>query len=191
MSFYFCFLCFYKYYNINKSQGIINQEICIHFPCYLICPFSFSNSRHLLCFCPPDNDYYLGYLLSNTGFEPRGKVTIINKETTVPDFHGHEISCAIIKLDTTDYKDLYRIIKNDVKFNDQEYYFTDTDLIEMTFTNVTKKEHINYVYEACKFTPPHNHFYFIGFADDKQTVVSYFSNMWAPERKTNVDTIRK
>lgn len=120
----------------------------------------------------PTDSFYLSEFKEVTLREPPKSAEVIRKTASYPDFHGDYCSVSLIKLSRQDYTDLNkalladkRIIKNGEFIGSREF-----DEIMGNF----KIEQIKIGFTR-QIPSEEDHYLYIGFLDDQQTIVVYVS----------------
>lgn len=118
----------------------------------------------------PTDSFYLSEFKEVTLREAPKSATVKNKDASYPDFHGDYCSASLITVSNADYLSLLNELTNDrriTKNNSGE--FTGSDELDKVMGNF-KKEQIIHSFTR-SIAGQEDHYLYIGFLDDKQTIV--------------------
>lgn len=118
----------------------------------------------------PTDSFYLSEFKEVTLREAPKSATVINKDASYPDFHGDYCSASLITVSNDDYALLLSELTNDnrIKKTKPEEIIGSSEL-DNVMGNL-KTEQIKYSFTR-SIAGQENHFLFIGFLDDKKTIV--------------------
>jgi hypothetical protein len=119
----------------------------------------------------PADSFYFDDFKTVTSREIPKSAFVIDKSASYPDFHGHYISCSLIRLSKQDYINLLNELKND-KSMYKNAEITYSDEFNEVMQNKNAKN-IKSVFARSNDGKPDDCSY-IGFFDDEKTIVVWF-----------------
>ncbi|WP_276978838.1 hypothetical protein [Flavobacterium filum] len=118
----------------------------------------------------PTDSFYLSEFKEVTLREAPKSATVKNKDASYPDFHGDYCSASLITVSKDDYSSLLNELTNDKRITKNKtgeiIGSNELDKVMGSF----KKEQIIYSFTR-SIAGQEDHYLYIGFLDDKQTIV--------------------
>ena len=123
----------------------------------------------------PLDNFYLSEFKEVTLREAPKSATVINKDASYPDFHGDYCSASLIKVSKDDYSSLLNELNNDKRITkNKPGEIIGSNELDKVMGSL-KKEQIIYSFTRI-IAGQEDHYLYIGFLDDKQTIVV---SVWA------------
>ena len=136
----------------------------------LIIAFSFYLVYYTYTAIYPTDSFYLSEFKEVTLREAPKSATIINKDASYPDFHGDYCSASLMTVSNDDYLSLLNELTNDkrIKKNKPGEIIGSSELDKVMGS--FKTDQIIYSFTR-SIAGQEDHYLFIGFLDDKKTIV--------------------